>query len=342
MTKRSLLPAAALLAALALPDRGHRAGRALLDLRLRARRPADRGDPRRRGRGSLRHLLQPRGAGADRRAALPLRPHLDRARARSRPPTRPARTSTSTASSSTSCPRSWRATSARTTARRTTSLSRSCPATTRTGTSATATSRSSAASPDGSAGFGRVRERVVEYWVGGTWSHRVRKDLSFGVSPFVAYRAQRSRRSLTLEELAAGASSALFVAKENEYNHGRLLAKAGVAWRPGRWELGATVTTPGIGPLRRRQGRLQRVSRGRGVGAASSPRARRRGSTSRTTPRGRSRAARPGAAAGPRSTRRSSGSRRSPPTTSSPRSPPPSRAARPPSRSSSRVRARAS
>ena len=105
----------------------------------------------------------------------------------------------------------------------------------------------SAASPDAVAGFGRVRERVVEYWAGGTWSHRVREGLSFGVSPFVAYRAQRSRRSLTLEDLAAGTSRAVFVAKENEYNHVRLLAKAGIAWRPGRWQLGATVTTAGLG-----------------------------------------------------------------------------------------------
>jgi hypothetical protein len=107
--------------------------------------------------------------------------------------------------------------------------------------------RVSAASPDAAAGFGRVRERVVEYWMGGTWSHRVRKGLSFGVSPFVAYRAQRSRRSLTLDERAGGAARAVFVASENEYNHVRLLARAGLAWRPGRWELGATVTTAGVG-----------------------------------------------------------------------------------------------
>jgi hypothetical protein len=104
----------------------------------------------------------------------------------------------------------------------------------------------SATSPEAAAGFGRVRERMVESWVGGTWSHRVRQGLSFGVSPFVAYRAQRSRRSLALEDLAAGTSRAVFVAKENEYNHVRLLAKAGLAWRPGPWELGATVTTSGI------------------------------------------------------------------------------------------------
>jgi hypothetical protein len=98
---------------------------------------------------------------------------------------------------------------------------------------------------DGSAGFGRVRERVVEYWVGGAWSHRFGDRLSFGVSPFMAFRSQRSRRSLTVEAVAAGASRSAFVARENEYNHVRALLKAGLAWRPGRWELGATVTTPG-------------------------------------------------------------------------------------------------
>jgi len=104
----------------------------------------------------------------------------------------------------------------------------------------------SADSPDAAAGFGRVRERVLEYWVGGTWSHRVSDDLSLGVSPFVAYRIQRSRRSLSLEDLAAGASRTVFVASENEYTHVRLLARLGVAWRPGRFKLGATVTTAGI------------------------------------------------------------------------------------------------
>ena len=46
--------------------------------------------------------------------------------------------------------------------------------------------------------------------------------------------------------MSGDASSAAFVAVENEYNHMRLLAKAGLAWRPGRWELGATVTAPGF------------------------------------------------------------------------------------------------
>ncbi len=104
----------------------------------------------------------------------------------------------------------------------------------------------SGARPDASAGFGRVRQRLVEYWVGGTWSHRFSDRLSIGISPFLAYRAQRSRRSLEYEEVSGGASRAAFYGIEHEYNHGRALAKAGVAWRPGDWELGLTLTTPGV------------------------------------------------------------------------------------------------
>jgi hypothetical protein len=103
----------------------------------------------------------------------------------------------------------------------------------------------SGASPEALGGFGRARQRLVEYWVGGTWSRRLSERLSVGLSPFFAYRAQRSRRALSREELTADEASAVFVGRENEYNHLRLLAKAGIAWRPGRWELGANVTTPG-------------------------------------------------------------------------------------------------
>lgn len=103
------------------------------------------------------------------------------------------------------------------------------------------------AAPDASAGFARVRQRLVEYWVGGTWSHRVSDRLAIGISPFLAYRAQRSRRSAEYEEIAGGATRSVFVGREHEYNHGRVLAKAGLAWRPGDWQLGLNLTAPGFG-----------------------------------------------------------------------------------------------
>jgi hypothetical protein len=101
--------------------------------------------------------------------------------------------------------------------------------------------------PDAAAGFGRVKQRLVEYWLGGTWSHRFSDRLSLGISPFLAYRAQRSRRSLAYEEIAGGSLQAAFVGSEHEYNHGRVLAKAGLAYRPGDWQLGLTLTAPGFG-----------------------------------------------------------------------------------------------
>jgi hypothetical protein len=103
-----------------------------------------------------------------------------------------------------------------------------------------------AASPDGSAAYGRARQRLVEYWLGGTWSRRLSPTLSLGVSPFLAYRAQRTRRYLAYTEVEGGTSRSSFVGTEYEYNHGRALAKAGLAWRPRPWELGLTVTTPGV------------------------------------------------------------------------------------------------
>lgn len=104
----------------------------------------------------------------------------------------------------------------------------------------------SGARPDGLAGFGRVRQRLVEYWLGGTWSHRFSDRLSVGISPFLAYRAQRSRRSLTAEQVDSDGSRSVFIASEYEYNHARALAKAGLAFRPGDWQLGMTVTAPGL------------------------------------------------------------------------------------------------
>ncbi len=98
----------------------------------------------------------------------------------------------------------------------------------------------------GSAGFGRVRERMLEYWGGVAWSHRLRPRLAFGVTTFRAYRIQRNRRILSLTDVNDAASQQSFVARENEYDHGRVLLKPALAWRPGNWELGANLTSPGL------------------------------------------------------------------------------------------------
>ena len=104
----------------------------------------------------------------------------------------------------------------------------------------------SEASEVATAGYGRFKQRVLEYWVGGNWSRRVSRNVSVGLSPFFAYRGQRSRRTLAAEQLSPELQRGTFVGMENEYNHMRVLAKLGVAWRPGAWQLGANLTTPGF------------------------------------------------------------------------------------------------
>jgi len=104
----------------------------------------------------------------------------------------------------------------------------------------------SEASAVATAGYGRFKQRVLEYWVGGNWSRRVSRNVSVGLSPFFAYRGHRSRRSLAAEQLSPELQRGTFVGMENEYNHMRVLAKLGVAWRPGSWQLGANLTAPGF------------------------------------------------------------------------------------------------
>jgi len=97
-----------------------------------------------------------------------------------------------------------------------------------------------------SALYARRRQRIREYWAGPTWSYRLASRAAVGVSAFGAYRLQRLRRIGLVDEAGGNGSAAASAMLEQEYDYVRLLAKVGLAWRPGRFELGATVTTPGF------------------------------------------------------------------------------------------------
>jgi hypothetical protein len=74
----------------------------------------------------------------------------------------------------------------------------------------------------------------------------VSRNVSIGLSPFFAFRGQRSRRSLAGRAALARPPARRVRRIENEYNHMRVLAKLGLAWRPGSWQLGANLTAPGF------------------------------------------------------------------------------------------------
>jgi hypothetical protein len=94
--------------------------------------------------------------------------------------------------------------------------------------------------------YGRYRQRIREYWGGPTWSYRLGERTSVGVSAFGAYRLQRFRRAGVLDAIGpTGGSTATFVL-EQEYDHARVLPKLGLAWRKAPFDLGLTMTMPGL------------------------------------------------------------------------------------------------
>jgi hypothetical protein len=93
------------------------------------------------------------------------------------------------------------------------------------------------------------QQDLSEYWVGATWSRKVHSNVGLGVTQFVAVR----NHSASFEDFA----QALGQDKDNgalsiltrgfDYRQWRLLWKIGLATQIQNWELGVTVTTPGVG-----------------------------------------------------------------------------------------------
>ena len=306
------LPARAAGAGRSLRGRAPRAGRALLDLRLRADRPAHRRHARRRRERSVRDLLQPGGLRAARTPALRLQPDLDRAREHRR-----GRRGRAGARLQPADLR-HRAGDARLPPRLARGernhfafsfLSR-YDSDFDLGVSEASVSP---VSPAAAAGFGREEPRggVLDrrQLVAPRLAPRVARRLAFRRVPRAAQPSLAERRGSR-----PGVARAAFVGREHEYNHVRVLAKLGLAWRPGEWELASPPPS-----------RVKLWADGKSVFNASVAastgsryfRPRRRRAFRRTiTRRGRSRSARPASSGARWCTRRSSGSRRSRPTTS--------------------------
>ena len=126
----------------------------------------------------------------------------------------------------------------------------------------------SAASPDAVAGFGRVRERLVEYWVGGTWCSTASGRASRSGCPPSSPTGRRGAAVPWPWRIWPTARRARGLRREGERLQPRAVARQGrhrLAPRP----LGARRHGHHRGPppLRHRQGGLQRVGSRRGVGA---------------------------------------------------------------------------
>jgi len=92
-----------------------------------------------------------------------------------------------------------------------------------------------------------LRQDMMEYWGGVTWSTSIGHNLGLGVSLFGAYRNQRRRNEITVDSTLADGSVNHASADVGWFFWNlRLLTKAGLFWTEDAWSAGVTVTTPAL------------------------------------------------------------------------------------------------
>jgi hypothetical protein len=90
-------------------------------------------------------------------------------------------------------------------------------------------------------------QSLTESWFGLSWAHKAGEQFGLGVTTYVAYRGQRTRKEVS----GAGAVSpsqggAGLLIEDFDYSNYRLLWKAGLATHRESWDLGLTVTTQSV------------------------------------------------------------------------------------------------
>jgi hypothetical protein len=92
----------------------------------------------------------------------------------------------------------------------------------------------------------RVNQKLSEYWGGVTWATTVNDGFGIGISTFIAARNQRGLLQRTTLGAFGETPAAAQGTAEYRYNHWRALWKIGVGTQLKNWDVGLTVTTPGL------------------------------------------------------------------------------------------------
>lgn len=91
-------------------------------------------------------------------------------------------------------------------------------------------------------------QNLNENWFGLSWAHPAGQQFGLGLTTYVVYRGQRTRKEISGEAaLSASQGGAALVIEDFDYSHYRLLWKAGVSTQRDTWDLGLTVTTSSVG-----------------------------------------------------------------------------------------------
>jgi hypothetical protein len=86
-----------------------------------------------------------------------------------------------------------------------------------------------------------------ENWFGLSWGHRVGERTSVGLTTYVVYRGQRTRKEIFGQaSQSADRGGAALLVEDFDYNHYRLLWKGGLAIQRDDWDLGLAVTTQSV------------------------------------------------------------------------------------------------
>jgi hypothetical protein len=102
--------------------------------------------------------------------------------------------------------------------------------------------------PSGRGGAESLFEQNLnENWFGLSWGHRAGERLGLGLTTYVVYRGQRTRKELSGQAaFSASEGGAALLVEDTDYSNYRLLWKGGISTQRERWDLGLTFTTPSV------------------------------------------------------------------------------------------------
>jgi hypothetical protein len=90
-------------------------------------------------------------------------------------------------------------------------------------------------------------QSLNENWFGLSWAHHASEEVGLGLTTYVAYRGQRTRKEVAGEvALSPTQGGAGLLVEDFKYSNYRLLWKGGVSTQRPSWDAGLTVTTPSV------------------------------------------------------------------------------------------------
>jgi hypothetical protein len=104
------------------------------------------------------------------------------------------------------------------------------------------------ATPSGQEGTESLFDQSLgENWFGLSWAHKAGERLGLGLTTYVVYRGQRTRREISgMAALSASQGGAALLVEDFDYSTYGLLWKAGISTQHESWDLGLTVATPRV------------------------------------------------------------------------------------------------